>query len=447
MISIPDTGSWRLSDATVPIGMVSASVAEKLSLKPTQDGCYRVTLDIDGNGLIEAVWPAETAPETQVATVRAGNAHVWTRMADLHTHIDKSQTWHRAPNQDGTFNGAKEAAKADRTAPWSHEDATARMEFALKCALAHGTRSIRTHLDSQKGRTQPTWDAFADLRERWADRIALQPCASLGAAKLMDEYGEEVAALTAQYNGVLGPVLYPGPEAAAQVRRAFDLAERHNLPIDFHTDENLDPESNGLSLIAEEAIRRNWQGSIVCGHCCSLSLKPADEAQFIAERVEKAGIGVVALPMTNIYLLGRDATSTPVYRGLAPIHLLRAAGVPVAFGSDNCRDAFHPYGDHDLVEVFRETARIGHADMSWGPWADAVAAVPDRLIGLQDGNSLKPGAAADLVIFRGRSFSEVFSRLGAPRTIVVKGRALSETQATPPAFSELDGLNGLAPAE
>ena len=67
---------------------------------------------------------------------------------DMHTHLDKGHIWPRAANPDGTFMGALTTVGDDRTANWSEDDVYTRMDFALRCAFAHGTRAIRTHLDS-----------------------------------------------------------------------------------------------------------------------------------------------------------------------------------------------------------------------------------------------------------------------------------------------------------
>lgn len=54
----------------------------------------------------------------------------------------------RRPNPDGSFIGALTAVMADRAAHWTADDVERRMEFSLRCAYAHGTAAIRTHLDS-----------------------------------------------------------------------------------------------------------------------------------------------------------------------------------------------------------------------------------------------------------------------------------------------------------
>lgn len=369
------------------------------------------------------------------AEVDLGYRHLWAPMAELHAHLDKSMTWPRAKNETGSFEGAKTGAKADRVAPWTDEDVRRRMDFALRCAFAHGTRAVRTHLDSQEGRTAPTWTVFADLREDWAGRIALQGVASLGAQKLTGSYGDRVAALAREHGGLLGPVLYPGPEAAAQVARAFDLAEAFGLSLDFHVDENLDPASGGLALVAAEAAKRGIRG-VVCGHACSLSVMETGDRQRTIEAAAAAGIGIVALPPTNLYLLDRAAGCSPSRRAMAPALALAAAGVPVAVSSDNCRDPFNPFGDYDLADVFRDAVRLGHTDRTIGDWAGAVGPVPRGLMG-DIPALIAEGAAADFVLFSGRSFSEVLSRPGAPRQVVIGGRPV---EAPLPHYEDLDDL-------
>ena len=48
------------------------------------------------------------------------------------------------------------------------------MDFSLRCAYAHGTAAIRTHLDMAPPQHEITWDVFEAMRERWAGRIELQ---------------------------------------------------------------------------------------------------------------------------------------------------------------------------------------------------------------------------------------------------------------------------------
>ena len=60
---------------------------------------------------------------------------------------DKGHTCERSRNPNGSLSGADASTAAD-AAHWSSVDVERRMDFALRCAYAHGTQAVRTHLMS-----------------------------------------------------------------------------------------------------------------------------------------------------------------------------------------------------------------------------------------------------------------------------------------------------------
>ena len=92
--------------------------------------------------------------------------------------------------------------------------------------------------------------------------------------------------------------------------------------------------------------------------------------------VAQAGITVISLPPVNQYLQDRMPHRTPRWRGVTLLHELRARGITVLIGGDNCRDPFYGYGDHDPMETFTDSVRIGHLDKPFGDWPAAIAAHP-----------------------------------------------------------------------
>src|SRR5690606_29477678 len=92
---------------------------------------------------------------------------------DIHTHLDKGHIWPRKPNPDGTWLSALLAVQDDRVGLWSAADVERRMDFALRCAYAHGTAAIRTHLDSAPPQHEISWELFSRMREKWRGRIEL----------------------------------------------------------------------------------------------------------------------------------------------------------------------------------------------------------------------------------------------------------------------------------
>lgn len=356
---------------------------------------------------------------------------------DMHTHLDKGHIWPRAPNPDGSFIGALTTVEADRTARWSAGDVATRMEFALRCAYAHGTSAIRTHLDAIPPQDAISFPVFAAKRAEWAGRITLQAVCLIGA----DDFSvggpfRATADIVAAAGGVLGMVTYPLPDIATRIRQFLAMATDRGLSADFHVDETLDPASNTLRLIAEAVIAARFAAPVVVGHCCSLSAMAESAALATLDLVAQAGIHVVSLPMCNLYLQDRHAHRTPRMRGITLVHEMKARGIPVSFASDNSRDPFYAYGDMDMLELMREATRIGHLDHSASDWPLAFTHSPARAIGLA-APTLTPGAPADLVICRARTWSELFSRPQSDRIVIRAGRQIDRTL---PDYAELDPL-------
>jgi cytosine deaminase len=419
MSDFPASGDVLLRHATVPGCLLHAESAELV----------RCDIQIT-DGRIAAI--AGELPQ-QAQSIDLDGDMVWPGFVDLHTHLDKGHIWPRALNPDGTHAGAVQAVMKDRAANWSAEDVAARMEFSLRCAYAHGTVALRTHLDSLGEQLDISWPVFREKRAQWAGRIALQAVGLVQLDAYRTDFAERLADMAAECGGLLGGSGATQPDAPALIKRVFDLACDRDLDVDLHVDETGDPEARTLRLIAEEALARNWHGRVTCGHCCSLAVQEPGYAAETIARVAAAGVTVVSLPMVNLYLQGRKA-GTPLWRGITLVHELREAGVRVVMGSDNTRDPFYGFGDLDLAEVFREAVRIGHLDIPVGSWPASVTALPADVMGLPAGR-IAVGASADLVIFKARDYSELLSRPQSDRIVIRAGRKLD---AVVPSYRELD---------
>ena len=134
-----DSDGWALADVSVAAGKISAIVAANAAAENNMAG--RIVL------------PA---------------------FVDCHTHLDKGHIWPRTPNPDGSFMGALNANGVDRAAHWSAEDVATRMDFALRCAYAYGTKSIRTHLDCVAPQEDISWPVFIEMREKWQGKTCTQ---------------------------------------------------------------------------------------------------------------------------------------------------------------------------------------------------------------------------------------------------------------------------------
>ncbi len=401
---------------------------------PDAEGNVALDLRVT-HGTIAAIAPSGTAEHG----IDLDGGQLWPCLLDAHVHLDKTEIWQRATNHSGTHPGAVTAVTNDRIAHWTEADITARFEFGLRCAHAHGTSAMRTHIDSYGPHAENGWAAFRRLRDAWSSRITFQASSLCPTNRLDGDDGIALANLVARSGGLFGMSTTSTPiddDFRARLARFFDLATERDLKVDLHVDESGDTDARSLKEIAIEAIRRNWPHTIQAGHCCALSVQTDEEAAETIRLVREAGIAIVVLPMCNMYLQGRRPGRTPLWRGITLVHEFAAAGVPVSFASDNCRDPFYPYGDYDMVEVFRESVRIAQLDHPIAPWPASVTATPADVCTLPGGR-ITLGAPADLIAFRARGMTEFLARPQSDRVILRAGQVL---HAALPDHRELDAL-------
>ena len=433
-IDLPKTGTMLLRNVGVP-----ATFLARPERFPHGEEVLRLDIAIEQGRIAYLLPAAYRAPAAGGIDLDGGMA--WPCFADIHTHLDKGHIWPRTANPDGARLSALGAVARDREAFWSAEDVARRMEFGLRCARAHGAMAIRTHLNSQGKQAEITWPVFRAMRDAWAGRIALEAVSLATIESYRDgNFATSLARMVADSRGILGAVTYLVPDLDPLLDRVFGLAEANDLDLDFHVDETNDFAAASLGHIAATALRRRFRGRIVVGHCCSLALQPEDEAARTIDAVGEAGIAVVSLPMCNLYLQDRAPGRTPRWRGVTLLHEFAARGVPVMVASDNCRDPFYAYGDHDPLEVYREATRIAHLDHPVGDWPRAITLTPARMMGIDV--PLAEGAPADLVLFAARSFNELLSRPQTDRAVLRGGVPIDRTL---PDYRELDALFEGAP--
>jgi len=435
MSVFPQSGTVLLRNATVPTAV----------LPGTDSGEALQKLDIlIANGEIEAIHAAGRGAAADVPTHDLDGGLVLPAFVDLHTHLDKGHIWPRMPNPDGTWLSALLTVQADREKNWAASDVDRRMDFSLRCAYAHGTAAIRTHLDSAPPQHEITWELFERMRERWAGRIELQAVSIVGPDELLDAGTlDSIARQVQASGGILGGSVAVHPDARLAMLRTVEKAGELGLDLDLHCDETGEPESSALRHLADVVIETGYKGRVVAGHCCVLAVQDEKIAMGTIERVAEAGIAVVSLPICNMYLQDRsngNGVRTPRWRGVTLLNELKAAGVPVAIASDNTRDPFYAYGDLDCVEVLREGARIIHFDHpqagAW-EWVRAVGAEPAVIGGFDYEAEIAVGTSADLVLFRGRDWTELLARPQSDRVVLRGGKPIDTTL---PDYRELDDL-------
>jgi cytosine deaminase len=422
-----------LKRARVPAAVLPAPVA--IPVPNSSEPSVVCDILIDGARIASVVRTTD-APHIG-HSVDLNGSLVFPGFVDAHVHLDKTHTWDRAPNRSGTFGEALETLGRDK-ANWTRKDILLRAGFGLRCAWEHGTRVVRTHVDTWLPWGEVNHETMQELREAWNGRIALQTVPLTGIANYAGSEGDKVADLAMKYGAcALGGWSPMSADLPRQLDRLIAIARDRSVGLDLHVDENANPKEEVLRLVAEAVLRSKFGNPVVCAHCCSLSVQDPERQKATITLAREAGIRVVSLPLCNLYLQDRRGAAfprTPQWRGITLIHDLIEAGVPVACASDNVRDAFHAYGDYDAAEVYIQSVRIAHLDSRLRESPGVVTTTAADIVGRPDMGRVAPGAPAHLVVFPARSFSEFLSRPGSARRLV-DGEYIRD--ARQPAYSEL----------
>ena len=383
----------------------------------------RFDIDIQ-NSAVAQVNRAKTAPDS----ITSGT--LLPCLVDVHVHIDKTYVVDEVGAADGDLFKAITLMGQHR-AQWTSADISARMQRAVQDAYRHGTRAMRTHLDWTDDHIPKALQVFEAMRDDWLGRIELQ-CVSLTPLDTFDgsprglDIARELAGVNARTHSntaLLGAFVYRNADMHARLQRVFDLAKAHDLQLDFHVDEGLDADACGLRAIAELTIANKYQGKVTCGHACSLSVQPLAEATDTLKLCAQAGIFLVALPSTNLYLQGAwDAT--PVDRGITRLKEAVAQGIRALIATDNVADGFYPYGSYDLLDTYALGVQAAHLSPV-DTWLSAITTAPAAAMGLPWDGKITVGCPADFVLLAATTPYELITPAGRQRRVMRAGQFLT----------------------
>lgn len=378
--------------------------------------------------------PNVLVPQPGEVSIDVSGASVLPAFVEPHAHIDKSFTADQVPNPSYDLSGAIAAWLAHRER-FSPEEMAARARAAALRYLANGVTVVRTHTDVGIGVGVRTVEALAGVRKELAGLIDIQivalpslPYSGIAGADNRALLRESLEAGV----DVVGGAAYLDEDPDASLEFLAGLAAEYDRPLDLHVDEVLTSDVFTLpDLIG--LIRGGFASPITASHCVSLGSQEPSRQAAVAEAAADAGVRVVTLPITNLYLQARGLAPAP--RGLTALRPLIDAGVTVAGGADNLRDPFNPMGRADPLETASLLVTAGHLrpeealDMVTGSAGEVVGGGRRRL---------EVGAAADLVVVPGKSPAEVIG--GAhPARLVIKGGAVVAATSVNTQFPALAG--------
>ncbi|SDT33910.1 cytosine deaminase [Friedmanniella luteola] len=374
----------------------------------------RVDVEIAA-GRVVAVLPAGQAEPTAAELDLDGHL-LLPATADPHAHLDKARSWDAIRPPMGDLGSAIAAWRA-HAATMTEDDVAARARAQALAMLAAGTTAIRSHVDIRTG-DDPTLGtrALVRVREELAPLLDLELVALAG-PETTDRAVEEALDLGVD---LVGGACHLALDPHDDLARLLAIAERRGVGVDLHVDESLD---GPVTLDAFARAVRGWTVNVSAGHCCRLGTLPGRERARVIAEVLASDVGVIANPITNLYLQGwQHPTSTP--RGLTPARELLDAGVRFAAGADNVRDPFNPLGRGDALETAMLLVVAGHLTVT-----EAYAAVSSGAREVMRLPVAGPvvGAVADLLAVRGADLAAVVADAPADRVVVRGGRVVART--------------------
>lgn len=363
---------------------------------PGRDGVWRVTI---ADGVI-----TEIVPQPDMAAQ-------WVALPPLFDcHVHANRAFSLAGAHPGSFDDAVEMTRR-LFATLTAEDCQGYADQLFRRAFAKGTTRLRTHADVAPEigfeAILGTCAAAHAHRHRMVIEVVafgtLDPTVSEERQLL-----ERAVALGATHLGGV-PLLCPAPGRAIDV--LLDMAKESGMPLDVHLDEHLDAANSWSGYLADAVIARGLEGKVTLGHGCALQSLDDAAAAAVMDRMAAAGLTVIALPSTNLYLQDRGG-GTPRRRGITLVQEMMARGIDVRFASDNIQDAFYPYGSGDMLEIARLAVTAAHL-------TDAASVVA----GITGGRRhIAVGDEASLLLVEGHSFDQILADCPANRIVVQQGR-------------------------
>ena len=339
--------------------------------------------------------------------------------AEPHAHLDKARSWDLIAPPMGDL-GLAIASWRAYAETMTVEDVADRARRQALAMLANGTTAIRTHVDVLLG-DEPLRGihGLVRVREELRDLVDLEIVALPG-PDIPDAAIE--AALDAGAD-TLGGAPHIADDPIADLRRLLAIAERYDVPVDLHTDESLD---GALTLGEYAAATADWTRNLSAGHCVRLGTLALPERDAVIGAVVQSRIGIIANPITNLYLQGWEHEhSAP--RGLTSARALLDAGARFAAGADNVRDPFNPVGRSDALETASLLVTAAHLTLD-----EAYAAVSTGardVMGLTVAGAF-PGGAAEFLAVRAGSLAEAIAEASPERYVIHRGSLVARSTLT-----------------
>ncbi|TAL99069.1 MAG: cytosine deaminase [Paraburkholderia sp.] len=372
-----------------------------------------VDISIAGSRIV-AIGPG-LAREPGVTEENGESALVLPGFVEGHTHLDKTMwgmPWYR--NEVGP----RLIDRIENERRWratSGHDAGAQSLALARAFLHAGTTRLRTHVDVDTDAGLRHLEGVLATRETLKGVMDVQVVAfpqsgllkRAGTAALLDRALDEGADVL----GALDPASIDG-DPVASLDTTFDIASRHQKPVDIHLHEPGETGGRTMTLLLDRVEALGMQGHVVISHAFCLGDLPERARDVLLERLARL----------RVALLTTAPPSVPV----PPLKACVAAGVTLFAGNDGIRDTWTPYGSPDMLEramlvgMRYDLRRDDDLELAF----DTVSGAAARGCGFAD-HGLSVGARADLVLLDADTVAHALTARPVRKCVVSHGRIVA----------------------
>eukprot|EP01135_Chromosphaera_perkinsii_P009566 Nk52_evm16s1810 gene=Nk52_evmTU16s1810 len=347
-------------------------------------------------------------------------------LIDSHLHLDKALILERHPAITKTIAEALQVTTKLKN-EFTVEDIRSRAQIVIEKEISFGTAVIRSHVEVDPFVGFNGLVALLDLREKykWGITLQLSVFAQEGITNIPEQ--REMMIRAREMGGdLVGSAPYCDPNPGKNIKIVFDIAQQFNCDVDFHLDFIDDSSPMLLSKVAEETIERGWQGRVSLGHMTKLASLSPRELEENCILLAKAGISVLGLPASDMYMMARKDTHN-VRRGIAPLERMCQLGVNVAIATNNLQNLFTPFGDGDILKICYLAAVALQLGTPESHKICLEMATVNAAKALSVGNyGIDKGNEASLVVFETvKSVSELIGAFPMQRVVVRRGQMIS----------------------
>jgi cytosine deaminase len=382
-----------------------------------------------------------TAPESK-EICRLDGKLLLPGFVEPHIHLDKALLLERMSEDVTELRQAIEVTSYLKQS-FTAEDIYERAMRIIEQAVSKGITHMRCHAEIDPVIGLTSMEAMVALRQQLKGVLDIQvvafPQDGLFHDKRMPILMKQAVELGAD---VIGGITYMDTDLNGHLEHVFRLAQQYDLPVDLHVDFSDNPEQLAIKDVIQATRKYDMKGKVSVGHLTSLGAVEREEAQRIAADIAEAGIHVISLPLTDLYLNGRENRKGD-YRGLTPISILLEHGVNVIYGSNNVQNAFTPFGTTDPLDVgllLAQTSHLGSASDARQLIHMATAGAAEAL-GLS-GYGIQIGADADLVVCSAKDARSLLYERPERERVYKQGRLISQTEVKQHNWMSLETISG-----